>query len=120
MRTSQMLIPTLREDPGEAEIVSHRLMLRAGMIRKTAAGIYTYLPLGLRVIRKIERIVREDKIVMNAISALARPMKKSSPIWCVAKFVHIDNFRSIATRSRRSFEMKSGRALVSCGDANSS
>src|SRR5437588_10056889 len=60
MRTSQMLIPTLREDPGEAEIVSHRLMLRAGMIRKTAAGIYTYLPLGLRVIRKIECIVREE------------------------------------------------------------
>ena len=46
MRTSQMLIPTLREDPGEAEMVSHRLMLRAGMIRKTAAGIYTYLPSG--------------------------------------------------------------------------
>ena len=63
MRTSQMLIPTLREDPGEAEIVSHRLMLRAGMIRKTAAGIYTYLPLGLRVIRKIEGIVREERAV---------------------------------------------------------
>src|SRR5207249_5117529 len=46
MRQSQLLIPTLREDPGEAEIVSHRLMLRAGMIRRVAAGIYTYLPLG--------------------------------------------------------------------------
>src|SRR5437867_4357643 len=60
MRQSQLLIPTLREDPGEAEIVSHRLMLRAGMIRKVAAGIYTYLPLGLRVIRKVERIIREE------------------------------------------------------------
>ena len=59
MKTTQLLIPTLREDPGEAETVSHRLMLRAGLIRKTAAGIYTYLPLGLRVLRKIERIVRE-------------------------------------------------------------
>ena len=58
MRTSQLLLPTLREDPGEAEIVSHRLMLRAGLIRKVAAGVYTYLPLGLRVIRKVERIVR--------------------------------------------------------------
>ena len=60
MRVSQTLIPTLREDPGEAETVSHRLMLRAGMIRKVAAGIYIYLPLGLRVLRKIERIVREE------------------------------------------------------------
>jgi prolyl-tRNA synthetase len=60
MRTSHLLIPTLREDPGEAETVSHRLMLRAGMIRKVAAGVYTYLPLGLRVIRKIEQIVREE------------------------------------------------------------
>ena len=60
MRTSQLLIPTLREDPGEAETVSHRLMLRAGLIRKVAAGIYTYLPLGLRVIRKVEQIVREE------------------------------------------------------------
>jgi prolyl-tRNA synthetase len=60
MRVSETLIPTLREDPGEAETVSHRLMLRAGLIRKVAAGIYTYLPLGLRVLRKIERIVREE------------------------------------------------------------
>ena len=60
MRTSQLLLPTLREDPGEAETVSHRLMLRAGLIRKVAAGIYTYLPLGLRIIRKVEQIVREE------------------------------------------------------------
>ena len=60
MRTSQLLIPTLREDPGEAETVSHKLMLRAGLIRKVAAGIYTYLPLGLRVIRKVEQIIREE------------------------------------------------------------
>ena len=55
MKTSQLLIPTLREAPGEAETVSHRLMLRAGLIRKVASGIYTYLPLGLRVIRKVVR-----------------------------------------------------------------
>ena len=56
MRLSQSFIPTMRQDPGEAEVVSHRLMLRSGMIRKVAAGIYSYLPLGLRVIRKIETI----------------------------------------------------------------
>ena len=50
----------MRQDPGEAEVISHRLMLRAGMIRKVAAGISSYLPLGLRVIRKIETIVREE------------------------------------------------------------
>ena len=60
MRTSQLLLPTLREDPGEAEIISHRLMLRSGLIRKVAAGIYTYLPMGLRVIRKVENIIREE------------------------------------------------------------
>jgi prolyl-tRNA synthetase len=80
MRTSQLLIPTLREDPGEAETVSHRLMLRAGMIRKVAAGVYTYLPLGLRVIRKIEQIVREE---MNRAGAqeLLMPIASPAELW---------------------------------------
>lgn len=60
MRVSQLLIPTLREVPADAEVISHKLMLRAGMIRKLAAGIYTWLPLGLRVLRKVEKIVREE------------------------------------------------------------
>jgi prolyl-tRNA synthetase len=60
MRFSRLLIPTLREVPADAEIISHQLMMRAGMIRKLAAGIYTWLPLGLRVLRKIESIVREE------------------------------------------------------------
>ncbi len=60
MRFSKLLVPTLRELPADAEVTSHKLMLRAGMIRKLAAGIYTWLPLGLRVLRKIERIVREE------------------------------------------------------------
>ncbi len=60
MRYSQMLIPTLKESPAEAELVSHRLMLRAGMIRKLAAGIYNYLPLGVRVLNKVEQIIREE------------------------------------------------------------
>ncbi|MBC7345530.1 MAG: proline--tRNA ligase, partial [Clostridia bacterium] len=60
MRVSQVFVPTLRESPAEAEIVSHKLMLRAGMIRKAASGVYTYLPLGYRVIKKIEHIIREE------------------------------------------------------------
>ena len=80
MRTSQMLIPTLRDDPGEAETVSHRLMLRAGMIRKVAAGVYTYLPLGLRVLRKVEAIVREE---MNRAGAqeLLMPIASPAELW---------------------------------------
>ena len=60
MRMSKLLMPTLREVPAEAEIASHRLMLRAGLIRKLAAGIYSYLPLGLRTLKKVENIVREE------------------------------------------------------------
>ena len=80
MRVSQTLIPTLREDPGEAETVSHRLMLRAGMIRKVAAGIYVYLPLGLRVLRKIERIVREEMHRAGA-QELLMPIASPAELW---------------------------------------
>lgn len=80
MKTSQLFIPTLREDPGEAETVSHRLMLRAGLIRKVAAGIYTYLPLGLRIIRKVEQIIREE---MNRAGAqeILMPMASPAELW---------------------------------------
>lgn len=80
MRFSEMFIPTLREVPSEAEVVSHQLMLRAGMIRKVAAGIYSYLPLGLRVIQKVERIIREE---MNAAGAqeLLLPMVLPRELW---------------------------------------
>ncbi|MCY4132291.1 MAG: proline--tRNA ligase [Nitrospira sp.] len=80
MRTSQMFIPTLRQTPGEAEVVSHRLMLRAGMIRKVAAGIYTYLPLGLRVLKKIECIIRQE---MNRAGAqeLLMPILSPAELW---------------------------------------
>ena len=80
MRTSQLLIPTLREDPGEAEVVSHRLMLRAGLIRKVAAGVYTYLPLGLRVIRKVERIIREEMDRAGA-QELLMPIASPAELW---------------------------------------
>ena len=60
MRTSQFLIATQKETPADAEVISHQLMLRAGLIRKLAAGLYTWLPLGLRVLRKVEAVVREE------------------------------------------------------------
>ena len=80
MRQSRLLIPTLRDDPGEAEIVSHRLMLRAGLIRKVAAGVYTYLPLGLRVIRKVERIIREELNKAGAQEVLM-PIASPAELW---------------------------------------
>ena len=60
MRTTQLLLPTLKEDPVDTVVISHKLMLRAGMIRQLASGLYTWLPLGLRVLHKVERIVREE------------------------------------------------------------
>ena len=80
MRTNQLFIPTLRQTPGEAEVVSHRLMLRAGMIRKVAAGIYTYLPLGLRVLKKIESIIRQE---MNRAGAqeMLMPILSPAELW---------------------------------------
>jgi hypothetical protein len=70
MRLSRFLLPVLKETPAEAQIVSHRLMLRAGMIRQEAAGIYAWLPLGLRVLKKIEQIVREEMDRAGAVEML--------------------------------------------------
>ena len=66
MRLSRAFIPTIKEIPSEAQIASHRLMLRAGLVRQTSAGIYAWLPLGLRVLRNIERIVREEQNAAGA------------------------------------------------------
>jgi prolyl-tRNA synthetase len=80
MRTSKFFIATQKEVPAEAEIVSHRLMLRAGLVRRLAAGVYTWLPLGLRVVRKIEAVVREE---MNRAGAaeLAMPVVQPAELW---------------------------------------
>lgn len=80
MRLSQLYAPTLKEDPAEAEIVSHRLLLRAGMMRKIAAGIYTWLPLGLRVLRKVERIIREEMDGVGAQEVLM-PALQPAELW---------------------------------------
>jgi prolyl-tRNA synthetase len=80
MRTSQFPLNTLKETPSDAEIISHQLMIRAGMIRKLASGLYTWLPLGLRVLRKVEQIVREE---MNRAGALevSMPMVQPAELW---------------------------------------
>src|SRR5271155_5377872 len=80
MRWTQTLIPTLKETPAEAEIASHKLLLRAGLVRKLTGGLYTFLPLGLRALRKVEQIVREE---MNRAGALEVLMPALQPpeIW---------------------------------------
>lgn len=80
MRLSRYLLPALKDDPAEAQIVSHRLMLRAGMIRQQAAGIYTWLPLGLRVLRNVERIVREEMDRAGAVELLM-PTLQLADLW---------------------------------------
>ncbi|MGK2286019.1 proline--tRNA ligase [Pedomonas sp. V897] len=80
MRLSRYFLPVLKEDPSEAQIVSHKLMLRAGMIRQQSAGIYVWLPLGLKVLRNIERIVREEQNRAGAIELLM-PTIQSADLW---------------------------------------
>ena len=80
MRVSQFFISTLREAPADAEIVSHKLMLRAGIIRRLAGGIYTWMPLGLRIVRKVEAIVREEMNRAGAIE-LSMPVVQPAELW---------------------------------------
>jgi prolyl-tRNA synthetase len=80
MRTSQTLISTLKETPSDAEIVSHRLMLRAGMIKKLASGLYTWMPMGLKVLRKVEHIAREEMNAAGAIE-LSMPVVQPAELW---------------------------------------
>jgi len=80
MRLSRYFLPTLKETPAEAEIVSHRLMLRAGMIRQSSAGIYSWLPLGFRVLKKIEQIVREEQDAIGCQEVLM-PTIQPADLW---------------------------------------
>ena len=80
MRRTRLFLPTLKETPAEAKIVSHRLMLRAGMVRQSAAGIYTWLPMGLRVLQKISQIVREEQDRAGAQEVLM-PTIQSAELW---------------------------------------
>ncbi len=80
MRTSQFLLATQKETPADAEIISHQLMLRAGLIRKLAAGLYTWLPLGLRVLRKVETIVRQEMEAAGA-QEVSMPVMQPAELW---------------------------------------
>jgi prolyl-tRNA synthetase len=80
MRTSRFFLATLKEAPSDAEVISHQLMVRAGMIKRLAGGIYTWMPLGLRVLRKVERIVREEMDRAGAIE-LSMPAVQPAELW---------------------------------------
>jgi len=80
MRTTQYLLSTLKETPSDAEVISHQLMLRAGMIRKLASGLYTWLPTGIRVLRKVENIVREEMNNAGAIE-ISMPVVQPADLW---------------------------------------
>ena len=80
MKASQFLVSTLKEAPADAEVVSHQLMMRAGLIKKLAAGVYTYMPMGLRVIQKVEAIVREEMNRAGAVE-LAMPVVQPAELW---------------------------------------
>ena len=80
MRLSQYFLPVLRENPKEAQIVSHRLMLRAGMVQQSSAGIYSWLPLGLKVLEKIEQIVREEQNRSGALE-IKMPTIQPAELW---------------------------------------
>ena len=80
MRVSRMLLATLRETPADAEVISHQLMLRAGMIRKVATGLYTWLPLGRRVLHKVEKIIREEMDRAGALEVLM-PVTQPAELW---------------------------------------
>src|SRR5215475_4630249 len=80
MRLSRYFMPTLREAPADAQIVSHQLMLRAGLIRQEAAGIYAWLPLGLKVLKKIEQVVREEMDRAGAVEVLM-PTLQLADLW---------------------------------------
>jgi len=80
MRASQFLLSTLKETPADAEVISHQLMMRAGLIRRVAAGIYTWMPLGLRVLRKVEGVVREEMDRAGALE-LTMPVVQPAELW---------------------------------------
>src|ERR1700710_2188301 len=80
MKASQFFVSTLKEAPADAEVASHKLMMRAGMIKRLGAGIYNYMPMGLRVIRKVEGIIREEMNRAGAVELLM-PVVQPAELW---------------------------------------
>ena len=111
MRTSQYLLSTLKETPADAEVISHQLMLRAGMIRKLASGLYTWLPTGVRVLKKVENIVREEMNNAGAIEVsmpVVQPAGLLVPDWGSSGAVH----QSAASLSGQSIDREEGRIVT--------
>jgi prolyl-tRNA synthetase len=107
MRLSRYFLPILRETPREAEIVSHRLMLRAGMIRQQSAGIFSWLPLGLRVLDKINAIVREEQVRAGAVEILM-PTIQSADLWRESNRYEAYGKEMLRIRDRHDREMLYG------------
>jgi prolyl-tRNA synthetase len=107
MRSSQFFLPTLRENPAEAEIVSHRLMLRAGMIRQASAGIYSWLPLGFKVLKNVERIVREEQDRAGCQEVLM-PTIQSAELWRESGRYEAYGKEMLRIKDRREREMLYG------------
>ncbi len=104
MRFSRSFIPTLRDVPAEAELISHKLMVRAGFIRKAAAGVYTWMPIGLRVLRKIENIVREEMDNIGCLELLM-PILQPAELWKKSERwdAYGDEMMRLADRHQREF-----------------
>jgi prolyl-tRNA synthetase len=141
MKASQFFISTLKEAPADAEVVSHKLMMRAGFIKRLGAGIYNYMPMGLRVIRKVETIIREEMSRAGAVELLM-PVVQPAELWqetgrfdkmgpelMRVKDRHDRDFiiqptseevvTDIARQELRSYKQLPGRALASCAGASS-
>src|SRR5215470_11510428 len=104
MRLSRYFLPLLRDDPKEAEILSHRLMLRAGLIRQASAGIYSWLPLGYRVLSKIKQIVREEQDRAGALELLM-PTIQSAELWKFFFFKQKTAYEMLRITDRHEREM---------------
>ncbi len=102
MRASQLFVPTLREDPGDAEAVSHKLLVRGGFIRQVSAGLWSFTPLGWRVHRKIEQIIREE---MDAIGGqeMLMPVLTPAELWEATGRIAIPEIFRIKDRTGRDF-----------------
>ena len=105
MRYSQALIPTLKESPSDAEAVSHKLMVRAGLIRKLIAGAYSYLPIGFRVLKKVEAIIREEMDRAGALEILM-PALHPAELW------HETGRYDVLGDELVKFKDRSGREMV--------
>src|SRR6476646_3168688 len=101
-RASQLFLPTLREAPSDAEALSHKLLVRGGYIRQVSAGLWTYMPLGWRVHRKVEQIIREE---MDAIGAqeMLMPVLTPAELWEATGRIRIPEIFHIEDRNRRHF-----------------